>query len=186
MGENTTSAYPLPRCEVCGTPDAGCGRVYGDDLNTHILMCEGCLPRVAELVAGTSQHEAIRTLMAQRVVTTSKWLVMEGDWGGQVYLSVPMATVGATLADIDMLLTEIDHACWSCNEGEGSSWYMVDGQPGEGVMGGMGGGILLNQLWLHEELTGQYHCALPEFATPAEQATAATWLAKITAGLKLQ
>lgn len=47
------------------------------------------------------------------------WLVLEGDWGGQIYLTVPFALVGPNARIFD-LLREIDGHEWSCNEGDGA------------------------------------------------------------------
>lgn len=79
-----------------------------------------------------------------------QWLVLQGDYGGQIYLTVPKSLVGAN-ADARTLLAELDAKAWDCNEGEGASVYLHTATKNNGVSGGMGGGELTNELWLHDE-----------------------------------
>ena len=86
---------------------------------------------------------------------TGTWLVFEGDWGGQIYLTVPSHLVGEE-AHVSELLMKLDAFAWDCNEGDGCSTYEYDpasfgGTAEDGVSGGMGGGELRDGLWLHEE-----------------------------------
>lgn len=81
-----------------------------------------------------------------------QWLVLEGDYGGQIYLTVPKSLVGEN-ADTKTLLAELDAKAWDCNEGEGASVYLHTATKNNGVSGGMGGGELTSYLWLHEEFT---------------------------------
>ncbi len=80
----------------------------------------------------------------------SKWFILEGDWGGQIYLTIPIAKTTAERAQ--QALRIIDAVEWSCNERRGASFYTQDGQPGDGVWGGMGGGLLTEGLWTHHHL----------------------------------
>ncbi|MBT5338592.1 hypothetical protein HN858_04640 [Candidatus Falkowbacteria bacterium] len=82
------------------------------------------------------------------------WLVMEGDWGGQIYLSVPIRYVGEDVGEqqLQYLLSRIDRQAWSVNEGDGRSLYLRHTNKAEsGVSGGMGGGLLFDGLWLYGE-----------------------------------
>lgn len=86
---------------------------------------------------------------------SSTWLILEGDWGGQIYLTVPSHLVG-DWARVDELLEKLDTHAWDCNEGLGRSGFLYDpsedGHTSEdGFPGGMGGGQLEDRLWLHEE-----------------------------------
>jgi len=82
------------------------------------------------------------------------YLIMEGDYGGQIYLSVPLNQVGCKYQVLEKLLLEVDSREWSCNKGEGSGIYFERMEPGTGIPGGMGGGIALDGLWVHEDLEG--------------------------------
>jgi hypothetical protein len=84
----------------------------------------------------------------------STWLVLQGDWGGQVYLTVPSSLLGPN-AKPQGLLSEMDKYAWDCNEGDGASLFHVQVKhPQHGISGGMGGGRLTNGLWLHDEFLG--------------------------------
>ena len=86
------------------------------------------------------------------------WLVMDGDWEGQIYLTVPWWKLGEN-ACISDLLKALDSLAWVCNEGEGATAYVVSPSYYEfdyrnGVPGGMGGGELSTEgIWIHEEFS---------------------------------
>ncbi|MBI5077558.1 hypothetical protein HZB94_04225 [Candidatus Falkowbacteria bacterium] len=90
------------------------------------------------------------------------WLVLSGDWGGQIYLTIPIAMLPKDRKQaeraIRSLLREIDDAEWGSNEGDGRGAEVVyTKHPGRGVSGGMGGGRLLKgQVWFHSDLRGRW------------------------------
>jgi hypothetical protein len=80
------------------------------------------------------------------------YVVMEGDWGGQIYLTCPVKYV---ICDEDMLrkiLKKLDHMCWKCNGGDGAEIYYETWSQGEDVPGGMGGGLATDGLWIHPKI----------------------------------
>ena len=80
------------------------------------------------------------------------YVVMEGDWGGQIYLTCPVKYV---ICDEDMLrkiLKKIDHMCWKGNGGDGAEIYYETWSQGEDVPGGMGGGLATDGLWIHPKI----------------------------------
>jgi|GEM_PF-1843866 len=79
-------------------------------------------------------------------------LHMEGDWGGQIYLSVPAAQVFCDEQRLKQLLAEIDEKEWSCNNGDGTSLTYRKGIKEIGINGGMGGGEITDSLWVHPEM----------------------------------
>lgn len=82
---------------------------------------------------------------------TRTWLVMEGDWGGQIYLTVRLDKLGKD-AESSKLLAAMDKAAWESNEGGGTDdWCITTDEPSKGVPGGMGGGELTNGVWIHDE-----------------------------------
>jgi hypothetical protein len=90
------------------------------------------------------------------------FLVLRGDWGGQIYLTVPAKLLGDNAQPLE-LLQKLDEAAWDCNEGEGASMSL---QPHKnlrlGVFGGMGGGQLLaDGVWLHEKFVKPERYAFP-------------------------
>lgn len=54
----------------------------------------------------------------------SGYLILSGDWGGQIYLTVPLKEV-KNPSNILGLLRKMDEFAWSCNEGEGREGYLV-------------------------------------------------------------
>ncbi len=103
--------------------------------------------------AGT--HPFRRLFDRDLPVGSNPWLVLEGDWGGQIYLTVPRRLVG-DVSGIEMLLSELNRIAWPCNDGEGACASLYDPMSydqtaDDGVCGGMGGGELTDGLWLHEE-----------------------------------
>ncbi|WP_025678832.1 hypothetical protein [Paenibacillus massiliensis] len=85
--------------------------------------------------------------------TNGTYVIMEGDWGGQIYLSCPMDIVKCNEDTLKNLLIDLDIIAWECNEGEGIGLYYEVPQPGEGIGGGMGGGEITEKLWIHEEFS---------------------------------
>ncbi|MFA6476374.1 MAG: hypothetical protein WCV68_03050 [Candidatus Paceibacterota bacterium] len=118
----------------------------------------------------TLAHEqAVLTSFCQQAresVFTDWWLIFEGDWGGQIYLTVPLSLIGPR-ARILTLSRKLDDVAWDCNEGEGSSIYIYspsaitqqiaefDCDPATDlnhIPGGMGGGHISEEaVWIHEE-----------------------------------
>jgi hypothetical protein len=78
-------------------------------------------------------------------------LVMEGDWGGQIYLVCPMRLVGCDETDLHAILKELDTIAWESNDGEGAKIYYERARSGQPIIGGMAGGTVTDDLWLHEE-----------------------------------
>ncbi|MDF1497256.1 MAG: hypothetical protein P1P90_04300 [Patescibacteria group bacterium] len=104
----------------------------------------------------------------------SWWLIMEGDFGGQIYLTVPLKLLGSKANPIQ-LLAELDKIAWDCNEGDGTYLYLhspslclkamqtatiededEDFDPealANWISGGMGGGECQSTIWIHPEFS---------------------------------
>jgi hypothetical protein len=77
-------------------------------------------------------------------------VIMEGDEGGTIYLTVPIRKVSCGEVALNHLLSDIDAMCWA-QLGTAQVFYEV--LPiGGGVAGGMGGGRVGDGLWLHPKL----------------------------------
>ena len=81
------------------------------------------------------------------------YVVMEGDWGGQIYLVAPMRLVRCQEETLRLLLRDLDEIGWPTNESEGTGLYYERYHIGQTVPGGMGGGKALDNLWVHGEFT---------------------------------
>jgi diguanylate cyclase (GGDEF)-like protein len=83
------------------------------------------------------------------------YVVLEGDWGGQIYLTVRASTVRCSEVVLHQLLQDLDALAWPGNGGSGAR-ITYDVRTGSGhVPGGMGGAPLGPDLWLHDELVGR-------------------------------
>lgn len=74
-------------------------------------------------------------------------LVMEGDFGGQIYLTCPLRLVQCDQPALAQLLEDLNH--FAGFEGEGLFFELLP--VGSGVAGGMGGGAVAAEVWLHDE-----------------------------------
>jgi hypothetical protein len=101
--------------------------------------------------AGDAPFRPIESLELARTVPDS-YVIMEGDWGGQIYLTAPVHLLRCGAAELESILGELDAHAWSCNDGEGRGFFFEEHGASEGISGGMGGGATLSDLWLHPEL----------------------------------
>lgn len=82
------------------------------------------------------------------------WVVVEGDWGGTIYFTVPARLVKCSNQSLLEIAAKVDLSPqgWDCNEGDGLQISFQSGVVGGSVSGGMGGGILADTLWVHESI----------------------------------
>ena len=82
------------------------------------------------------------------------WVVVQGDWGGTIYFTVPAKLVKCSSQDLLDIAYKVDLSPqgWDCNEGEGLQIWYQSGTLGDSVPGGMGGGTLTDTLWVHESI----------------------------------
>jgi len=92
-----------------------------------------------EYVAYKTIDEARRD--AQAIV------VFEGDYGGQIYLTCPLTKVACSLASLERLLNEMGLFAWT----DGESLYFERVSEDRSVCGGMGGGLVEDDVWIHYE-----------------------------------
>ena len=97
-------------------------------------------------------YKPLKTLEEARKYNDS-YLVMEGDWGGQIYLAIPVILIKCSYEILKSLLKELDKILWEINEGEGSGIYFERMRKETSVIGGMGGGMATNAIWIHKDLT---------------------------------
>lgn len=101
-----------------------------------------------------TEYKPLQGLEEARTVGDA-YLVMEGDWGGQIYLVCPVNLVKCDEKALDQLLSELDEIAWECNGGEGAGIYYERRKLGEGITGGMGGGVAAEDLWIHPEFVSK-------------------------------
>lgn len=77
-------------------------------------------------------------------------VVMEGDYGGQIYVVCPVRLVACSEAALKMLLTDLDQMVW--DDPNGTALCFEARPRAEVVSGGMGGGLVREGVWLHRDL----------------------------------
>src|SRR5690348_395521 len=94
-------------------------------------------------------YTAFTTLVAAREHPGSV-VIFEGDDGGTIYLTNPVDRVICDETALKQLLFDIDTMCWSDTDSARVVYEVVP--IGAGVAGGMGGGCIVDGLWLHSEV----------------------------------
>lgn len=81
--------------------------------------------RKAVLALRSEEHRLLRGVARRnrKAALADLWLVLEGDYGGQIYLTVPWACVGRD-AKVGELLRAIDRLCWGENGLDGARAYL--------------------------------------------------------------
>lgn len=104
--------------------------------------------QVRSLMAEASEntYTALTTFAAAREHPGSV-VIFEGDYGGTIYLTIPVGEVICGETALKQLLSDIDAMCWSDPFGARVLYEVVP--VGAGVAGGMGGGQVVDGLWLH-------------------------------------
>jgi len=77
-------------------------------------------------------------------------VVMQGDAGGQIYLTVPVKHVACDESALRGLLEALD--ALECKNPASSGLSFELAPIGSGIFGGMGGGLVIDGVWLHERL----------------------------------
>jgi hypothetical protein len=77
-------------------------------------------------------------------------LIFEGDDGGTIYLTVPMYNVACSEGGLKQLLSDIDAMCWADIRMARMVYEVLP--IGGTVAGGMGGGRVVDGLWLHPKV----------------------------------
>lgn len=81
------------------------------------------------------------------------YLVMEGDDGGQIYLSYPASLVQCDENTLEKILIIIDENQWSNFDNTMRRFTFERFDSDRIIPGGMGGGFTLkDDLWVHEEI----------------------------------
>lgn len=96
----------------------------------------------------------------------TNFVIAEGDWGGQIYFTIPKNLIHKD-AQVIELTVFVDKHEWNCNEGSGFNVYEMNPRsdfleygkeipdyPWNSVSGGMGGGELIEDgVWIHPDIS---------------------------------
>jgi len=78
------------------------------------------------------------------------YLIMEGDYGGQIYLTIPVEKIQCSEKNLFDLLNYLDDLSWKYSEGAKLFYEKIKEKTI--VAGGMGGGVITSDLWVHSDL----------------------------------
>jgi len=119
------------------------------DGSPRVLQAHESAVRAMIAAARGQPHISYRTLEEARGAGAAI-VIIEGDYGGQIYLTAPIQYVGCTEARLPRLAKELELLCWRAGRGE--RVVFEPGLPGRRVAGGMGGGLVIDGVWVHEEI----------------------------------
>ena len=74
--------------------------------------------------------------------------IFEGDYGGQIMMTIRMKYVKCTERALELLLSDLNDIAWD-DGGHGEGLYYERIPVGGGVAGGMGGGCVVDGVWAH-------------------------------------
>ena len=104
-----------------------------------------------EMMNGSDKFKSYDALETTKS-DSNAYVVMEGDWGGQIYLTCPVKYIVCDEALLMKILKKLDHMCWKCNSGEGAEIRYETFNLGDTVPGGMDGGLAEDGLWIHPKI----------------------------------
>jgi hypothetical protein len=94
-------------------------------------------------------YRAVKSLADARA-TPDGVVVLEGDYGGQIYVVVRASQVACSEEVLHRLLAEIDATEWE--DPDGARVYYEVQPMGSGIPGGMGGACVTDAIWVHPRL----------------------------------
>ncbi|WKN30987.1 hypothetical protein PZB74_18710 [Porifericola rhodea] len=100
--------------------------------------------------AGQDRLISIRNLK-EASETKNAVMIMEGDWGGQIYLTSPIKHVKCDERCLIQLLQDLDELAWGDQGKESRKVVFEVRNIGDQISGGMGGGSITDEIWIHEE-----------------------------------
>lgn len=103
-------------------------------------------------------------------MTTKKtYLIMEGDDGGQIFLTIPKEMIKCSETKLNQILIELDEYCWPNNDDDMRLIYYSEQKLGDIIPGGMGGGKATKSLWVHPNIKNLEKKLLKQLTTTDKQ-----------------
>ena len=78
-------------------------------------------------------------------------VILQGDDGGQIYVVCPASVIKTSVKRLNKLLRDLDEIAWPGNFSHMRGIYYERLPAGSGVAGGMGGAVVTDGVWIHEE-----------------------------------
>ena len=92
------------------------------------------------------------TSLAEARAVADGVVILQGDRGGQIYVIAPAARVVCDEAALARLLRDLDEIAWPGSDPAAATLGYERLGEGETVPGGMGGGKVTGDVWVHPEL----------------------------------
>jgi hypothetical protein len=93
-------------------------------------------------------------------------LILQGDDGGQIYVVARAIGVKCSMETIEQLLMDLDAIAWPENDASMRHIYYERRSIGTGIAGGMGGGIVSERPWIHDQFSQEAPAILAVLAGP--------------------
>lgn len=87
--------------------------------------------------------------LAQALADPDAAVVLTGDYGGTVFLTAPVRLVGCDLDTLRTLVSDLDAVTWMSGDLTIATVALERHPVGTGVMGGDGGGAVIDGVWIH-------------------------------------
>ena len=107
--------------------------------------------KLRELMEGADSFKSYDDLKTAKT-DPDAYVIMEGDWGGQIYLTCPAKYIVCDEDVLKEILKKLDQTSWECNGGDGAGIRFETYDLGDEVSGGMGGGMIMDGLWIHPKI----------------------------------
>jgi hypothetical protein len=95
------------------------------------------------------QYRTFRSLLEAKSSPKSI-AVFEGDYGGQIYVVARVSGISCSEPVLVSLLSELDSLEWK--DPDGTGLYFEEAEIGQPIPGGMGGGGVIEDVWVHPRL----------------------------------
>jgi len=125
---------------------------------------ESAVRRLMAEATGAS-YQALESL-AEAQAAPDGVVILEGDDGGQVYLTVPARLVRCSEQTLATLLADLDAHAWQ--DLDSARVFYERRAIGAGVGGGIGGGHVVDGVWIHPDLRAWQAAAEAVIAGEAE------------------
>ena len=111
-----------------------------------------------EMLSGTRLKAGLVGLFEGRKTMTFQvakslpdaYIIMEGDYGGQCFLTAPMRIIKCEEKDLRQLLFDLDSIYW--DHIQGTVLTFAEHKPGDFIDSGENGGRIQEDLWVHNDL----------------------------------
>jgi hypothetical protein len=100
------------------------------------------------------RFEPLRSLQEAQA-DVNGYVILQGDDGGQIYVVAAAHSVRCSEETLRQLLREIDEIEWPGNPDNMRGVFFERLGPNSAVAGGMGGGVVETQPWVHKRLEAQ-------------------------------